>query len=76
MYAFQMPDVKGVRNVRNVIYDIYDMYSALTYIICMYENMGVKRKYSNKLFLGPITGISHLLIFPMYFSEFPLYILR
>ena len=26
-----------------VIYDIFDMYGALTYAICMYVNMGVKR---------------------------------
>ena len=32
-----------VRNVIYVIYDIYDMYGALTYTICMYVNMGVKR---------------------------------
>ena len=32
-----MPDVIYV------IYDIYDMYDALTYTICMYVNMGVKR---------------------------------
>ena len=25
-----------------VIYDMYDMYGALTYTICMYDNMGVK----------------------------------
>ena len=32
-----MPDVEYV------IYVIYDMNGALTYIICMYVNMGVKR---------------------------------
>ena len=41
---------------------------ALKYILCMYVNV--------KLFLGPKTGIYYLLIFPLYFSEFPLYILR
>ena len=29
--------------VKYVKYDIYDMYGALTYTICMYVNMGVKR---------------------------------
>ena len=43
MYARQMPDVIDVRYVLYVIYDIYDMYGALTYTICMYVNMGVKR---------------------------------
>ena len=43
MYACQMPDVIDVRNVIYVIYDIYDMYGALTYTICIYVNMGVKR---------------------------------
>ena len=43
MYACQMPDDIDVRNVIYVIYDIYDMNGALTYIICMYVNMGVKR---------------------------------
>ena len=39
-----MPDVIDVRNVLDVIYEIYDMYGALTYTICMYVNMGVKRR--------------------------------
>ena len=43
MYASQMPDGIDVRNFIYVIYDIYDMHSALTYTICMYVNMGVKR---------------------------------
>ena len=38
-----MPDDKDVIFVIYVIYDIYDMYGALTYIIFMYVNMGVKR---------------------------------
>ena len=29
--------------VKYDIYDIYDMYGAMTYTICMYVNMGVKR---------------------------------
>ena len=29
--------------VKYVIYDIFDMYGALTYTICMYVNMGVKK---------------------------------
>ena len=60
-----MPDVI---DVRNVIYDIYEVYGNLTYIICMYVNMGVKRsvrtsgmqRYPDKLFLGSKTGISDL----------------
>ena len=38
-----MPDDIDVRIVINVIYDMFDMYGALTYTICMYVNMGVKR---------------------------------
>ena len=38
-----MPDVIDVRNVKYVIFDMYDMYGTLTYTICMYVNMGVKR---------------------------------
>ena len=38
-----MPDIIDVRNVIYVIYDKYDMYGALTYTICMYVNMGLKR---------------------------------
>ena len=38
-----MPDVIDVRNVKYVIYDIYDIYGAMTYAICMYVKMGVKR---------------------------------
>ena len=37
------PDGIDVRTVIYVIYDIYEMYGALTYTICMYVNMGVKR---------------------------------
>ena len=36
-----MPDVMYVIYVK---YDIFDMYGALTYTICMYVNMGVKRR--------------------------------
>ena len=43
MYACQMPDVIDVINVIYVINDIYDMYGALTYTICRYVNIGVKR---------------------------------
>ena len=38
-----MPDVVYVIYVIYDIYDIYDINGALTYIICMYVNMGVKR---------------------------------
>ena len=38
-----------VRNVIYVIYDIYDMYGAMTYNICMYVNMGVKRSVAVSL---------------------------
>ena len=38
-----MPDDIDVVFVINEIYDIYDMYGALTYTICMYVHMGVKR---------------------------------
>ena len=43
MYACQMPDVIDVINVIYVINDIYDLYVALTYTICRYVNIGVKR---------------------------------
>ena len=43
MYSCQMTDVIDVRNVIYVMYDIYDMYGALTYTICMYVHLGVKR---------------------------------
>ena len=61
------------------------MYGALTYTICMYVNMGVKRSVRTsgmqptildilqKCVLGPEIEISYFLIFPLYFSEFPLY---
>ena len=39
-----MPYVMHVKYVINDIYDIYDMYGALTYTICMYVNMGDKRR--------------------------------
>ena len=32
-------------------------------------------KYPTQIFLGPTIEISYFLIFPLYFSEFPLYIL-
>ena len=79
-----MPDVI---DVRNVLYVIYDMYGALTYTICMYVNMGVKRSVMTsgmqptildilqKKSLWPKTEMSYFLIFPLYFSKFPLYIL-
>ena len=38
-----MPDVMYVKYVKYVKYVIFDMYGALTYTICMYVNMGVKR---------------------------------
>ena len=38
-----MIDVMYVIYVIYDIYDINDMYGALTYTICMYVNMGVKR---------------------------------
>ena len=38
-----MPDVMYVIYVKYVIYDIFDMYGALTYTICMYVIIGVKR---------------------------------
>ena len=43
IYACHMPDVMFVIYVKYGIYDIFDMYGALTYTICMYVNMGVKR---------------------------------
>ena len=33
-------------------------------------------KYPTQIFVGPTIEISFFLIFPLYFSEFPLYILR
>ena len=70
--------------VINDIYDISDMWH-LAFGMCMYFNMGVKwsvrtsgmqqTKYTTKLFLRPKTDISCFLIFPLYFSNFPLYII-
>ena len=62
------------------------MYGALTYTICMYVNMSIiKHKdlrngvnhliYPTKMCFGPKIEISYFLVFPLYFSEFPLYIL-
>ena len=44
MYGCQMPDVIYVRYVMYNICDIYDMYGSLTYTICIYVNIGVKRR--------------------------------
>ena len=38
-----MPDVVDVNYFKHVIYDIDYMYGPLTYTICMYVNIGVKR---------------------------------
>ena len=43
MLYCHMPDVMYVIYVKYVIYDIFDMYGGLTYTICMYVKMGVKR---------------------------------
>ena len=62
------------------------MYGALTYTICMYVNMGVKRSVRTSgvkptildilenFVSGPKIEIACFLIFPLYFLEFPLYI--
>ena len=38
-----MPDVKYVKYVIYDIYDIYDMFVTLTYTLCIYVNIFVKR---------------------------------
>jgi len=42
-----MPYVAYVIYVIYDIHDIYDMNGALTYIVCMYRNMGVKISVRN-----------------------------
>ena len=53
-----MTDGIDVRNVIYVIYDIYDMYGALTYTICMYVNMGVRRSVRTSGMQPAILNIS------------------
>ena len=48
-----------VRNVIYVIYEIYDMNGALTYSICMYVNMGVKRSVRTSGMQPTILNILH-----------------
>ena len=65
-----------------VIYDIYDMYGALTF--CLYGcqkkrkdlwNAANHLRFPKILCFGQKTEISWCRIFPLYISEFPLYIL-
>ena len=50
-----MPDVIYYIYDIYVIYDIYDIYVALTYTICMYVNIGVKRRNADNHLRYPIT---------------------
>ena len=49
-----MPYVMHVKYVIYYIYDIYDMYGALTYTICIYVDIGVKRSVTTSG-MQPIT---------------------
>ena len=52
-------DVICVIFVIYVIYDIHDIYGALTYTICMYVNMGVKRSVRTSGMQPTILDILH-----------------